>query len=161
MSVKKEKDGEQATSSAAFWIASPMVLSMPYVMLTSAAAFFNTPKALIKGTGILSVGPPISKFCTDLLFPRKQSQLHSEPQVSGYRGPLFEVSRRPTLSSTDPAQRMLVFRRRPRFDLLFTKPVGLPLCLSTIISVRRNLKVTERVLLYTELLLPRFDDGIK
>ena len=30
------------------------------------AAFFTIPKALIKGGGRRSVGPPISKFCKDL-----------------------------------------------------------------------------------------------
>lgn len=50
------------TSSAAFWIASPILGSIPYPIFTIEAAFFTTPKALINGGGSLSDGPPISKF---------------------------------------------------------------------------------------------------
>src|SRR5882762_7506049 len=40
--------------------------SRPYSALTIEAAFFSTPKALIRGGGSRSVGPPISKFCIEL-----------------------------------------------------------------------------------------------
>ena len=40
--------------------------SNPYPTFTIEAAFFKIPKALIKGGGRRSVGPPISKFCKDL-----------------------------------------------------------------------------------------------
>ena len=36
------------------------------MVFTIDAAFFSTPKALIKGGGSLSVGPPMSKFIKDL-----------------------------------------------------------------------------------------------
>lgn len=39
---------------------------MPYSTFTIEAAFFKIPKALIKGNGSRSEGPPMSKFCMDL-----------------------------------------------------------------------------------------------
>jgi len=58
------------TSSAAWLIAFPILGSRPYVMFTCAADFFKTPKAFMSGGGRRSVGPPISKFCSELLFRR-------------------------------------------------------------------------------------------
>lgn len=66
------------TSSAACWIAPAILGSRPYEALTIEAAFFSTPKALIKGGGNLSVGPPISKNCRDLEITL------SRQHVSGY-----------------------------------------------------------------------------
>lgn len=62
-----ERERLGLASSAAFWIASPTVLSSPYVMLTVAAARLRTANALIRGGGMRSEGPPMSKFCTDLI----------------------------------------------------------------------------------------------
>jgi hypothetical protein len=39
---------------------------MPYSTFTMDAAFFKIPKALMRGKGRRSVGPPISKFWSDL-----------------------------------------------------------------------------------------------
>ena len=60
-------EGGTRTSSAAFWIASPTFGSNPYEILAIDAAFFKIPKALISGGGNRSVGPPMSKFCRDLI----------------------------------------------------------------------------------------------
>jgi hypothetical protein len=47
-------------------MASPSFGSIPYSTFTIEAAFFKMPKALIRGNGNRSVGPPMSKFCRDL-----------------------------------------------------------------------------------------------
>ena len=54
------------TSSAACCIAPAILGSKPYSVLTLAAAFLMMPKALMRGGGRRSVGPPISKFWRDL-----------------------------------------------------------------------------------------------
>lgn len=56
----------ERTSSAAFPIASPTFGSMPYPTFTIEAAFFSTPKALMRGSGRRSAAPPMSKFCSEL-----------------------------------------------------------------------------------------------
>lgn len=56
----------ERTSSAAFPIASPTFGSIPYPTFTIEAAFFSTPKALMRGSGKRSAAPPMSKFCSEL-----------------------------------------------------------------------------------------------
>jgi len=69
-------------------MASPIFGSIPYSTFTIEAAFFKMPKALIRGNGNRSVGPPMSKFCRDLdiesycsCFPREMTGATS---VSGH-----------------------------------------------------------------------------
>lgn len=59
-------DSQVLTSSAACCIASAILGSKPYSVLTLAAAFLMMPKALMRGGGKRSVEPPISKFWRDL-----------------------------------------------------------------------------------------------
>uniref|UniRef100_A0A1A9VSD2 Uncharacterized protein n=1 Tax=Glossina austeni TaxID=7395 RepID=A0A1A9VSD2_GLOAU len=61
-SVVPRTNVRNITSSAAFDMASLILGSKPYSLLTSAAAFFNMPIACITGLGMRSVAPPIGKL---------------------------------------------------------------------------------------------------
>lgn len=131
-------------------------------MLTSAAARLRTAKALMRGSGMRSASPPMSKFWTELCVEsQSQHTLLFHGRLSE-GGPGFEGcptgSRVPRLGVTAPALAALMGvsgRKNPIENHKTSKHS--PLSLRAIVAVCGDLQLAERVALDAELVLPRCD----
>lgn len=125
-------------------------------MLTSAAAFFRTANALMRGWGMRSASPPMSKFCTELQrFVRScQSSASQSENLAASAAPQGGTQVAGWVGPSSPVDSRLSAEVRSSESNSRTDS---PLRLSAIVAVCGNLELAERVALDAELVLAGCD----